>query len=86
MAPRGTDDERLRWFRNLKLNQAFDKDQIPLDYSLQMAVALQNYFNPTINAAVSPSTSALRFYSPEAPKGKSKVPIDVFDMGFPVER
>jgi hypothetical protein len=51
-----------------------------------MAVALQNYFNSTINAAVSPSISALRFYSPEAPKEKSKVSIDVFDLGFPVER
>jgi hypothetical protein len=86
LAPRGTDDERLRWFRNLKPNQAFDKDQIPLDYSLQMAVALQNYFNPTINAAIFPSSSALRLYSPEAPRDKSKVPTDVFDLGFPVER
>ena len=86
LAPRGSDDERLKWFRNLKPHDAFDKDQIPLDYSLQMAVALQNYFNPAINPGVSPSPLSFKASSRKSMRLQSKKPIDSFDLGFPVER
>ncbi len=41
-----TDTERMRWFRNVRTDEAFDtggpKNPLPLGYSLQLAVGIQN--------------------------------------------
>nr|VFK34005.1 MAG: hypothetical protein BECKMB1821I_GA0114274_105818 [Candidatus Kentron sp. MB]VFK76414.1 MAG: hypothetical protein BECKMB1821H_GA0114242_105518 [Candidatus Kentron sp. MB] len=49
MVPTGTAQERLHWFRNLKSGQAFTTGEISLDYSLQLAVSIQNFFNPALH-------------------------------------
>jgi hypothetical protein len=41
--PTGTESERLNWFRNIKSGQPFDTGGRSLDYSLQLAVGLQNF-------------------------------------------
>ncbi len=33
----------MRWFKNLKCGEAFDPKAMPTDFSLQMAVGLQNF-------------------------------------------
>jgi hypothetical protein len=35
--------EWMRWFQNLKCGQAFDRRSLPTDFSLQMAIGLQNF-------------------------------------------
>jgi len=43
--PSGSDANRLqRWFRNLPPGVPFDAGQTPLDYSLQLASGIRNYF------------------------------------------
>lgn len=44
MIPTGTLEERLRWFRNLRPDEAFDLGHQPLGYSLQLMIALQNFY------------------------------------------
>jgi len=41
--PSGTESERLKWFRNIRAGQPFETGARSLDYSLQLAVGLQNY-------------------------------------------
>jgi len=53
MVPSGSPQARLRWFRNLRGNQPFDTGRTPLDYSLQMAVGLRNYFDSGLNPDLS---------------------------------
>ena len=38
-----TDEERMRWFRNIKSGESFSSEGRGLDYSLQMSVGLKNY-------------------------------------------
>jgi hypothetical protein len=33
----------MRWFQNLRCGERFDKDSMPTDFSLQMAISLQNF-------------------------------------------
>jgi hypothetical protein len=33
----------MRWFQNIKCGEAFDKHTVPTDFSLQMAISLQNF-------------------------------------------
>jgi hypothetical protein len=54
MVPSGTPQTRLRWFRNLRGDQPFDAGRTALDYSLQMAVGLRNYFDTGLNPDLSP--------------------------------
>jgi hypothetical protein len=42
-APPLTDDERLKWFINVKAGVAKDAAAVSLDYSLQMSAAIQNW-------------------------------------------
>jgi hypothetical protein len=42
--PSGTNAQRLRWFRNLAPGVPFEAGQTPLDYSLQLAVGIRNFF------------------------------------------
>lgn len=37
-----TDQERRRWFRNIRAGQPFDEGRAALDYSLQLAAGVQN--------------------------------------------
>jgi hypothetical protein len=37
-----SENEKLRWFRNLKTNEAFDSESRTLDFSLQLGVGIQN--------------------------------------------
>jgi hypothetical protein len=39
-----SDTEKMRWFRNIRSGQAFDQGQISLDYSLQLAQGIENFF------------------------------------------
>lgn len=41
--PKGNDQQKLKYFRNLKPTEPFDKGQISLDYSLQLENALRAY-------------------------------------------
>jgi hypothetical protein len=34
----------MRWFRNIRSGQPFDPGQISLDYSLQLAQGIENFF------------------------------------------
>ena len=34
----------MKWFRNIKAGQPFSDKAISLDYSLQLAVGIQNYY------------------------------------------
>ncbi len=45
-----TEERRLRWFRNLEPGKAFDEGTDSLDFSLQLAVGIQNLksFNDTV--------------------------------------
>jgi len=38
-----TDQQKLRWFRNIRAGQPFDVGSQSLDYSLQLTVGIQNY-------------------------------------------
>lgn len=44
MVPKGTPEQRQRWFRNLAPGEAFDAGQQSLGNSLQLMIALKNYF------------------------------------------
>jgi hypothetical protein len=44
VVPSGSDTARLRWFRNLAPGTPFDAGQTSLDYSLQLAVSIRNFF------------------------------------------
>jgi hypothetical protein len=57
MVPSGPEQARLPWFRNLRGDQPFDAGRVPLDYSLQMAVALRNYFDSGLNPDLSPEAA-----------------------------
>jgi hypothetical protein len=35
--------KKMHWFRNIKAGEPFEKGQIPLDYSLQLSVSIQNF-------------------------------------------
>jgi hypothetical protein len=39
-----SDTEKMRWFRNIRSGQPFDQGQISLDYSLQLAQGIENFF------------------------------------------
>lgn len=39
-----TDQERLQWFRNVMAGSSFDPSQVSLDYSLQLAYSIQNFY------------------------------------------
>jgi hypothetical protein len=39
-----TDAEKMRWFRNIRAGAPFDAGQESLDYSLQLAVGINNFF------------------------------------------
>ena len=84
MTPTGTEQERLHWFRNLKPDEAFTNGELSLDYSLQFAVSLQNYFNPSLNPAIQPTT--LRFNVRSLKEKRGKEEIELFDLGYPVMR
>jgi hypothetical protein len=43
--PSGSETARLRWFRNLPPGTPFDAGQTSLDYSLQLAVGIRNFFD-----------------------------------------
>lgn len=45
MVPMGTLQEKQRWFRNLAADEPFDAGQQSLGNSLQLMIALQNYFS-----------------------------------------
>nr|VFJ98483.1 MAG: hypothetical protein BECKH772A_GA0070896_101392 [Candidatus Kentron sp. H]VFJ98602.1 MAG: hypothetical protein BECKH772B_GA0070898_101382 [Candidatus Kentron sp. H]VFK03621.1 MAG: hypothetical protein BECKH772C_GA0070978_101382 [Candidatus Kentron sp. H] len=83
MAPTGTELERLHWFRNLKPSQAFTAGEISLDYSLQLAKSLRNFFNPNLNPGI-------RAKSEFTPPSKEEKPglgdIELFDLGHPIKR
>nr|VFK21011.1 MAG: hypothetical protein BECKLFY1418C_GA0070996_10837 [Candidatus Kentron sp. LFY] len=83
MTPTGTERERLHWFRNLKPNQAFTEGEISLNYSLQLAASIQNFFNPSLNPAIPAKPR-----HPSRPKKEKhdKKDIDPFDLGYPIER
>jgi hypothetical protein len=36
-------DAWMRWFKNLKCGERFDENCLPTDFSLQMAISLQNF-------------------------------------------
>lgn len=38
-----TEEQRLRWFRNIKAHEPFDEGGIPLDYSLQLLFGIRNF-------------------------------------------
>ena len=44
-AASATDAQKMRWFRNVPAGQPFDSGQVSLDYSLQLAVGLRNFFD-----------------------------------------
>ena len=39
-----SDEERLFWFRNIMAGMPFEKGQDSLDYSLQLAYGIQNFY------------------------------------------
>jgi hypothetical protein len=41
--PEPGSNEWMRWFKNLKCGEKFDRSATPTDFSLQMAIALQNF-------------------------------------------
>lgn len=45
MVPKGSDVQRLPWFRNIPSGTAFSTGQISLDYSLQLMISLVNFYN-----------------------------------------
>ena len=66
MLPSGNDDQaKLQWFRNLAPLEAFDNDghHTPLDFSLQLAVGIDNQAN---SAAAHPILSFFHLFTPRA--------------------
>lgn len=45
VVPTGTDTAKLRWFRNLPSGTPFDAGGTSLDYSLQLATGIRNFFS-----------------------------------------
>ncbi|NJA06971.1 hypothetical protein HC024_14755 [Methylococcaceae bacterium WWC4] len=84
MTPTGTEQERLHWFRNLKPDEAFTSGELSLDYSLQFAVSIQNFHNPSLNPAISPTI--LRFNVRPLKENRNQEQIELFDLGYPVMR
>ena len=83
MTPTGTEQERLHWFRNLKSGQAFTAEEISLDYSLQLAISIRNFFNPNLN----PDVRAESRFTPLPEKEKhGRGDIEPFDLGHPIKR
>lgn len=46
MVPVGSDEKKLKWFRNVKDDEAFTSGSVSAGYSLQMAISIQNFYNP----------------------------------------
>ena len=42
-----SDTAKMRWFRNIRAGTPFDAGQTSLDYSLQLAVGIENFFRAT---------------------------------------
>nr|VFK40697.1 MAG: hypothetical protein BECKSD772F_GA0070984_106617 [Candidatus Kentron sp. SD]VFK46149.1 MAG: hypothetical protein BECKSD772E_GA0070983_106717 [Candidatus Kentron sp. SD]VFK80896.1 MAG: hypothetical protein BECKSD772D_GA0070982_11752 [Candidatus Kentron sp. SD] len=83
MTPTGTEQERLRWFRNLKSGQTFTEGEISLDYSLQFAISIRNFFDSDLNPAIRPELRS----TPQSEREKhAQEGIEHFDLGHPVER
>lgn len=49
MVPFGSDEKKLNWFRNVKDDEAFSSGSVSAGYSLQMAISIQNFYNPEYN-------------------------------------
>lgn len=49
MVPSGNDEKKLKWFRNLKDDEPFTQGSVSAGYSLQMAISIQNFYNPEYN-------------------------------------
>jgi hypothetical protein len=70
--PSGTESERLKWFRNIKSGQPFETGARSLDYSLQLALGIENFERDTS----SPNTGILEDSTlPRVGRG-DPVPID----------
>lgn len=49
MVAKGTDKEKLQWFRNIKFNESFDSGSTTTDYSLQLTLSIENFLNSQKN-------------------------------------
>jgi hypothetical protein len=45
VVPSGSEQARLRWFRNLRRGEPFDEGSRTVDYSLQLSVGMRNFMN-----------------------------------------